>query len=177
MHGTSFGVIPRTGGPLGRSLGWAGERDLARRRKIEPPREALTPEPRPDPEPVVDLSLLRVVVPWSGRWLIRDMIRLAAAAFGTTEGAIKSPLKIRSLCRARQTAMFLCRRFAQSSPAYSGACSFPEIGRRFGDRDHTTVMHAVAKVEGIVRRRGIDGGTDPHAWAQLLASVPAEDWR
>ncbi len=28
--------------------------------------------------------------------------------------------------------------------------SFPEIGRRFGDRDHTTVLHAVRKVEKML---------------------------
>jgi chromosomal replication initiator protein len=44
----------------------------------------------------------------------------------------------RSISRARHIAMYLCRQRLQ--------CSFPEIGRAFNDRDHTTVMSAVRKV-------------------------------
>ncbi len=41
--------------------------------------------------------------------------------------------------RPRQEAMFLCREMAHRS--------LPDIGRRFGNRDHTTVLHAVRAVE------------------------------
>ena len=41
----------------------------------------------------------------------------------------------------RQTAMYLCRKLTPHS--------FAEIGRRFGGRDHTTVIHASQKIEGL----------------------------
>ncbi|MEO5339528.1 MAG: chromosomal replication initiator protein DnaA [Magnetococcus sp. MYC-9] len=55
------------------------------------------------------------------------------------------PLDLRSAKRARQfshprqIAMYLCKQLTTHS--------FPEIGRQFGDRDHTTVMHAVRKID------------------------------
>ena len=45
----------------------------------------------------------------------------------------------RSILYPRQVAMFLCRRLTEAS--------LPEIGRAFGGRDHTTVLHAVEKIE------------------------------
>lgn len=43
---------------------------------------------------------------------------------------------------ARQIAMYLCKRYTPNS--------FPDLGRRFGGRDHTTVLHAVARVDLMV---------------------------
>jgi chromosomal replication initiator protein len=44
--------------------------------------------------------------------------------------------------RPRQIAMYLAKTLTLRS--------LPEIGRRFGGRDHTTVLHAVRKIEGLV---------------------------
>lgn len=49
----------------------------------------------------------------------------------------------------RQIAMYLCKKLTTHS--------LPEIGRRFGKRDHTTVLHAVRKIE---RKRQDDAGLD-----------------
>lgn len=54
----------------------------------------------------------------------------------------------------RQIAMWFCKRFTTRS--------LPEIGRRFGGRDHTTVLHAVRKVEAIYQ-----AGKLPN-WATLI---------
>ncbi len=52
-----------------------------------------------------------------------------------------SARRARAVARPRQVAMFLCK---QLTPR-----SLPEIGRKFGGRDHTTVMHAVRKIEEL----------------------------
>ena len=50
--------------------------------------------------------------------------------------------RFREHARARQVAMYLSR---QLTPM-----SLPEIGRRFGDRDHTTVIHAMRRIEKLM---------------------------
>ena len=52
-----------------------------------------------------------------------------------------SARRARAVARPRQVAMYLCK---QLTPR-----SLPEIGRKFGGRDHTTVMHAVRKIEEL----------------------------
>jgi chromosomal replication initiator protein len=60
----------------------------------------------------------------------------------------------KSVAFARHVAMYLCRQRLK--------CSFPELGRHFGGRDHTTVMSAVRKVEEL-------RGRDPEVRAHLEA--------
>ena len=52
---------------------------------------------------------------------------------------IRSQKRARQFSHPRQIAMYLCKRLTKHS--------FPEIGKQFGDRDHTTVMHAVRKID------------------------------
>jgi chromosomal replication initiator protein len=52
-----------------------------------------------------------------------------------------SARRARVVARPRQVAMFLSKQLTQRS--------LPEIGRKFGGRDHTTVMHAVRKIEEL----------------------------
>jgi len=51
------------------------------------------------------------------------------------------PKRVRTLARPRQIAMYLAKNMTSRS--------LPEIGRRFGGRDHTTVMHGVKKIEEL----------------------------
>jgi chromosomal replication initiator protein len=51
------------------------------------------------------------------------------------------PKRLRSFARPRQIAMYLCKKLTGRS--------LPEIGRRFGGRDHTTVMHGVRRIEDL----------------------------
>jgi chromosomal replication initiator protein len=52
-----------------------------------------------------------------------------------------SARRARAVARPRQIAMYLSKQLTSRS--------LPEIGRKFGGRDHTTVMHAVRKVEEL----------------------------
>ena len=51
------------------------------------------------------------------------------------------PRRMRSLARPRQVAMWLSKRLTNRS--------LPEIGKRFGNRDHTTIMHGIRKIEEL----------------------------
>jgi chromosomal replication initiator protein len=51
------------------------------------------------------------------------------------------PKRVRSIARPRQVAMYLSKQLTSRS--------LPEIGRRFGGRDHTTVMHGVRRIEEL----------------------------
>ncbi len=56
------------------------------------------------------------------------------------------PKRLRSYARPRQIAMYLCKQLTTRS--------LPEIGRRFGGRDHTTVMHGVRRIEELKQSDG-----------------------
>jgi chromosomal replication initiator protein len=54
---------------------------------------------------------------------------------------IKAKNNSRGVAVPRQVAMYLCKRLTRHS--------FPEIGREFGGKHHTTVMHSVEKITGL----------------------------
>lgn len=74
----------------------------------------------------------------------RDVTALVARRTGLTAGELKSKSREQAVADARGLAMYLVRRV-------SGA-SYAEIGRHFGGRDHTTVLHACRKLKGLVAR-------------------------
>lgn len=63
--------------------------------------------------------------------------------FSVTKADLLSSCRARTLVRPRQIAMYIAK-------VMTGR-SLPEIGRRFGNRDHTTVLHAVRKIEAMVK--------------------------
>jgi chromosomal replication initiator protein len=62
--------------------------------------------------------------------------------FGVTIEELVSPRRSQSVAYPRQVAMYLCRELTDSS--------LPKIGREFGNRDHTTVMHATQKITRLI---------------------------
>ena len=75
------------------------------------------------------------------RVTIEDIQRRVAEHFNIRMADMHSPRRARAVARPRQVAMYLCKQLT--------ARSLPEIGRKFGGRDHTTVMHAVRRVEEL----------------------------
>lgn len=69
--------------------------------------------------------------------------RLVAAEAGVTVKQLTSPSRQAKVAHARQLAMYLTRMYSYYST--------PQIGRFFGDRDHTTVLWALARVQGRLR--------------------------
>ena len=87
-------------------------------------------------------ELLADVLRASDRRVTIDEIQKAVAShFRIKVSDMHSARRARAVARPRQVAMWLCK---QLTPR-----SLPEIGRKFGGRDHTTVMHAVRKVEEL----------------------------
>lgn len=67
--------------------------------------------------------------------------RTVATHYGMTVEELKSKSNTRAIAVPRQMAMYLCKRLTRHS--------FPEIGKEFGGKHHTTVMHSVSKMEAL----------------------------
>ncbi|HPQ80809.1 MAG TPA: chromosomal replication initiator protein DnaA [bacterium] len=69
---------------------------------------------------------------------IESVQKVVADFYKINVSDMKSPRRLKSLAHPRQVAMYLCKKHVHSS--------FPEIGNKFGGKDHTTVMHACKKI-------------------------------
>ncbi len=79
--------------------------------------------------------------------------KIVATYFQVRVADLKSHRRLKALVRPRQVAMYLCRKHTDSS--------FPELGSRFGDKDHTTVMSACRRVDDLIKN-------DPSVRGQVL---------
>lgn len=77
---------------------------------------------------------------------IEEIQRIVARRYNVSRGDLLSSRRTANVVRPRQIAMYLAKTLTLRS--------LPEIGRRFGGRDHTTVLHAVRKIEGLVGNDG-----------------------
>ena len=71
------------------------------------------------------------------------IVRAVASHFKLSVEEIKSKNNSRQIAVPRQVAMYLCKRLTKHS--------FPEIGREFGGKHHTTVMHSVDKIDSLIK--------------------------
>jgi chromosomal replication initiator protein len=73
---------------------------------------------------------------------IESIQKIVADYYNLNISDLKSPRRLRTLAFPRQIAMYLCKKHVHSS--------FPEIGGKFGGKDHTTVIHACRKIERLL---------------------------
>jgi chromosomal replication initiator protein len=76
------------------------------------------------------------------RFMIEDIQRIVAQHYSVSRTDMLSERRTVNVVRPRQMAMYLAKTLTLRS--------LPEIGRKFGGRDHTTVLHAVRKIEALV---------------------------
>lgn len=97
-------------------------------------------------------------------YLISDIERAVCLRFKLG----KTDLHIRThhwrIARPRQIAMFLCRELTKAS--------FPKIGRHFGGRHHTTVMHGQRRIAELIRESNMMGD-DVEGVREILRELPS----
>ncbi|MEO6417957.1 MAG: chromosomal replication initiator protein DnaA [Polyangiaceae bacterium] len=108
---------------------------------------------------IIDLEFARTEIALSSNTRaneasVEDVQRVVCHHFKLKSGDLLSKDRHRSIAFARHVAMYLCRERLK--------CSLPELGRAFGNRDHTTVMSAVRKVKAL-------RGADPEVRAHIEA--------
>ncbi len=139
---------------------------------VEPEPE---PEPVPEPEPAVVISALKQTIQEledalegkdPGRVWVKHVIRLVCKHYNISRTAMLSSQRSQSIVRPRQVAFYLCKELTGRS--------LPEIGRKFGDKDHTTVLHGVRKVGELMARDAEFASEVAFLKNKLLRAVPAE---
>ena len=90
-------------------------------------------------------EVLRDLAPDGGPRAVtaEDILQVTADDFGFSTVDLAGPSRRQPLVLARQIAMYLCREQTD--------LSLPKIGALFGGRDHTTVIHAIDKIKGLMR--------------------------
>lgn len=86
-------------------------------------------------------SLGDLVRAYDRRLTIDEIQRKVAEHYNIRLSDMLSPRRARAIARPRQIAMFLCKELT--------AKSLPEIGRKFGGRDHTTIMHGIKRISQL----------------------------
>lgn len=78
------------------------------------------------------------------RITVDEIQKTVAEHFNMKQVDLLSERRTRSVARPRQIAMYLCKQHTTRS--------YPDIGRRFGGRDHTTVLHGVRKIDELIAK-------------------------
>lgn len=75
---------------------------------------------------------------------LEDVQDVVARRFNVKVAELKSKRRTKTVVHPRQIAMYLCRELTDAS--------FPEIGREFGGKDHTTIIHACRQIEKALEK-------------------------
>jgi chromosomal replication initiator protein len=122
-------------------------------------------ERRPIDVALIKMFLQQEVAPQKPR--LDDISRAVARQFGLTVGQLRSRKQARQFVLPRQCAMFLSRRLT--------AASLEQIGRYFGKRDHSTVIHACRRLAALIPREA-DLRLNLSQVETMIGGIPGEDW-
>ena len=87
-------------------------------------------------------QVLKYLIPNQERRITMDsVLRVVADRFNLQPAQLKQKTNARQIAYPRQVAMYLIKELTQSS--------LPEIGRMFGGKHHTTVLHSVQKIDAL----------------------------
>ncbi len=95
--------------------------------------------------PMAQQALKQLLPTQDKRVTIDSVLRAVAERYSLQPAQMKQKTNAHEISRPRQVAMYLCKELTQAS--------LPEIGRHFGGKHHTTVIHSIRKVEEL---RGAD---------------------
>lgn len=98
---------------------------------------------------------------------IEDIQRVVARQYNLSRSDLLSARRTANVVRPRQVAMYLCKVLTLRS--------LPEIGRRFGGRDHTTVLHAVSKIAWMIGDRTSGRNSSTQNMSTAVDSAMAEE--
>jgi len=73
---------------------------------------------------------------------IDEIMKKTCEHYNIRQSDMIGPSRARNVARPRQMAMYLCKKLTTRS--------LPEIGRKFGKRDHTTILHGVRRIEELM---------------------------
>ena len=76
------------------------------------------------------------------RITVDEIQKVTADYYGLKQADLLSSRRTRQVARPRQVAMYLCKQLTTRS--------YPDIGRRMGNRDHTTVLHGVRRIDALM---------------------------
>jgi chromosomal replication initiator protein len=113
------------------------------------PFEITVPRNVPEPvlPPIIDEQIREAHAILQSKGLLNQIDIIQRAVLAKFPGVLLSDLKSNrrtaKVVLPRQIGMYLCREMTNKS--------LPDIGRRFGGRDHTTVIHAINKITGMIR--------------------------
>ncbi len=102
---------------------------------------------------------LKDIVGTEERAIPSDILKTVAAHYGLRVSDMKAKSNAKPIAFPRQVAMYLCRKLT--------GLSYPEIGRLFNDKHHSTVMHSVEKIERLIEddanfRKVVEGFLQPY---------------
>lgn len=99
--------------------------------------------PRVEPKPVAKKDKPKILVPeYIGYPKVAMIKKMICSYYDITWNELISPRRSNRLVHARQVAYFIIKNHT--------TLSYPQIGRKFGGRDHTTVLHGVNKIKNLI---------------------------